>query len=314
MVRDLWVDQRLQPPYTVSRLIRGYCPEAPLRMHVIILTGSLPASPVLQGGGASLDSCITLDCSLRTLTVEDMEKTRKHEALMIIPTYNEAENIEALIRAIQDLKLPLDILVVDDASPDGTGDIVEGLRDEFENLFVTHRPGKMGLGTAYIAGFRYALANGYGIIMTMDSDFSHHPRYIPDLFIKRKDYDVVIGSRYVPGGGIQNWSLVRQGVSFVANKLAEAILGFVTRDNTSGFRLYNRRVLQSLHFDQIQSNGYSFLVEILYLCKKKRFEIGEVPILFNDRRVGKSKISKTEIIKAVVTLIVCGLDRLISVK
>ncbi|MBW1740168.1 MAG: polyprenol monophosphomannose synthase [Deltaproteobacteria bacterium] len=239
-----------------------------------------------------------------------MEKADKHEVLIVIPTYNEAENIEALVRAIKGIRLPLDVLVVDDASPDGTGEIVERLMRQFEGLFVLHRPKKMGLGTAYIAGFQYALAHRYKMIMTMDSDFSHHPRYIPDLLAQSTAYDIVIGSRYVPGGGVQNWSIIRRAVSFVANKLARAILGLSSYDNTAGFRLYNRRVLEAIHFDRIQSNGYAFLVEMLYLCKKSHFNIGEVPIIFEDRRVGKSKISKTEILMAMKTLAIYGFDRL----
>lgn len=219
------------------------------------------------------------------------------QTTIIIPTYNERENLPRLVHQLKALCLGLSVVVVDDNSPDGTGEVAETLADA-----VIHRPGKLGLGTAYIAGFRYALSQGAQRIMTMDADFSHHPRYIPDMLAASEQYDIVIGSRYVPGGGTRYWPWTRVLLSWGANTVARLLLGLRAHDCTAGFRCYHRRVLESLDLDAILSDGYSFLIELIYHCQRQGWRIGEVPILFADRRHGASKISKQEIYKAVYTV------------
>lgn len=272
---------------------------------------------------------------------------------VIIPTYNESDNIKALAKEILALRLgpstsrvvspsalrqPFDgtqdkaqdaaslrmqgtseqalddikLIIVDDNSPDGTGEIADELAKLYPGIKVIHRPAKLGLGTAYIAGFKEALASGADRIMTMDADFSHHPRYIPDLLAKNQDAQLVIGSRYVDGGGTVNWGLQRQILSKGANTFARLVLGLKAHDCTAGFRCYGRRVLESIELDKILSDGYSFLIEILYRCQRRGWAIGEVPIIFEDRRRGASKISRREIFKALYTVLCLGWDRVFS--
>lgn len=226
------------------------------------------------------------------------------EAMVIVPTYNEADNIDNLVSQLLALPVELGVLVVDDNSPDGTGDLADAWqRQHPERVFVIHRAGKLGLGTAYVAGFKKALALGAKRIMTMDADFSHDPRYIPDMVALSREKHVVIGSRYVPGGGSHNCTWKRILLSKGANFLARSLLGLQARDATAGFRLYRREVLESIPLDQIFSSGYSFLVEMLFLCQRRGWQIGEVPIIFEDRRKGKTKISRNEVIKAQYTLL-----------
>ena len=217
---------------------------------------------------------------------------------IVIPTYNERENIALLVGGLLSLPLPLEVFIVDDNSPDGTGEIADRLAGESQAVHVLHRPGKLGLGTAHIAGMRAALEGGAAKILTMDADFSHHPRYVPALAAALERYDVVIGSRYVAGGGTLGCSMPRKALSRGANLVARAALGLPARDTTAGFRGYRREVLESIPLDRIVSDGYSFLVEMLYLCHRQGWRTGEVPILFENRRRGVSKISKTEILKA----------------
>lgn len=232
------------------------------------------------------------------------------EVLVIIPTYNEKENIQELVKSISKLPFYLDILIVDDNSPDGTGEIADLLSAKYNNVKVTHRKAKLGLGTAYIEGFKFAMNNGYGYVMTMDSDFSHDPKYIPDFLKIREDCDIIIGSRYIRNGGVENWSIVRKIISVTANTLARILLGLKNKDCTAGFRLYNTKVLKNKDIlENFHSNGYSFLLEILYKCKQRGFTAKEIPIIYNDRRVGVSKISRIEIFKAIHTLIKFGLGR-----
>jgi dolichol-phosphate mannosyltransferase len=226
----------------------------------------------------------------------------QERALVVIPTYNEADNIAALIQEVLDSASRISVLVVDDASPDGTGRIVDDIAAAGENVAVIHRPGKMGLGSAYRAGFRHAISEGFEQVVTMDADFSHDPKVIPQLLAGMADHDVMIGSRYVPGGGTVNWDFRRRLLSHGANTFAKLLLRFNTNDNTSGFRCYRRRVLESVRFDEIRSSGYSFLVEILYRCARMGFTIGECPITFVDRRFGKSKLSRGEIFQGIKTV------------
>jgi len=229
---------------------------------------------------------------------------------MIVPTYNECENVTPLTQEILALGRVDYIIIVDDHSPDGTGEIADELAAGDRRVVVIHRPGKQGLGRAYVAGFGKALELGCTVIMTMDADFSHHPRYIPAMLdLIDEGRDIVIGSRYVPGGGTRNWGVQRQFLSAGANNFARLVLGLQAHDCTAGFRAYRRQVIESIPLEQIRSNGYSFLVEMLYRCQRYGFRVGEVPIIFEDRRFGQSKISQQEIIKAVRTVFRLALDR-----
>ena len=221
---------------------------------------------------------------------------------VVIPTYNEAENIEPLVRQLLALPLNLRIVVVDDNSPDGTGDILDRLAAEDSRLNPIHRPGKLGLGTAYIAGFKRAMETGALLVISMDADFSHDPRHIPDMLKKMRECDLVIGSRYVRGGGTRHCTLPHKFLSWGANSFAKMVLGLRARDCTAGFRCYRREVLERVGLDQIFSNGYSFLVEMLYCTERLGYRVGEVPIVFENRQRGASKISRREIAKALYTV------------
>jgi glycosyltransferase involved in cell wall biosynthesis len=222
---------------------------------------------------------------------------------VIVPTYNESENLPDLVRTLLALPLDLRIVVVDDHSPDGTGEIADRLSATTGRVTVIHRPRKLGLGTAYTAGFRHALDMNMDYIVTMDADFSHDPRYIPALAESAASYDVVVGSRYVPGGGVQLWGWERRLMSWGANTLARLALGLRTHDCTAGFRCYRREVLAAIGLDQVKADGYSYLIEMLFRCERRGFRIGEVPIIFVDRRAGASKISRQEILKAGWTIL-----------
>ena len=226
------------------------------------------------------------------------------ETFVIVPTYNEADNLDDLISQLLALPVAIGVIVVDDNSPDGTGQLADAwAAKEPGRVHVIHRPGKMGLGTAYIAGFKHAL---YGLnarrVMTMDADFSHNPRYIPAMIALSQRKHVVIGSRYVAGGGQQNCSWKRVMLSRIANLVAKTLLSLRAKDTTAGFRLYRREVLESIPLDEIFSSGYSFLVEMLFMCQRRGWQIGEVPIIFEDRRKGTTKISRQEVVKAQYTV------------
>ncbi len=227
------------------------------------------------------------------------------ETFVIVPTYNEADNLDDLITQLLALPVNVGVLVVDDNSPDGTGDLADTwVEKEPERVHVIHRPGKMGLGTAYIAGFKKALQElDAKRIMTMDADFSHNPKYIPAMVELSKTKHVVIGSRYVPGGGQKDCTWKRVMLSKGANLVVKTLLGLKAKDATAGFRLYRREVLESIPLDQIFSSGYSFLVEMLFMCQRRGWQIGEVPIIFEDRRAGTTKISKNEVFKAQYTVL-----------
>lgn len=226
------------------------------------------------------------------------------DTFVVIPTYNEADNIRELIAQLLALPVPTGIIVVDDNSPDGTGRLVDEWVAKYpEQVFVVHRPGKMGLGTAHIAGFKRALALGANYILSMDADFSHQPRYIPDMIALSRSKHIVIGSRYAPGGGSRNCTWRRIWLSKGANLFARTLLGLQAGDVTAGFRLYHREVLASIPLDHIFSSGYSFLIELLFLCQRRGWQIGEVPIIYEDRREGKTKISRQEIFKAQYTVL-----------
>lgn len=229
---------------------------------------------------------------------------------IIIPTYNERENIKLLVEEILDLELGSQVIVVDDNSPDGTGELADELAAEHPGVQVIHRPGKLGLGTAHIAGIKRALAQGAALILTMDADFSHHPRYLPAMLAGLRSDDVVIGSRYVPGGGTLHCTMPRKALSRGANLFARTALDLKAGDGTAGFRGYRREVLESINLDEIVSNGYSFLIELLYRCQNKGWRVGEVPIVFENRQRGASKISRAEIFRAMQTVVRLGWERL----
>ncbi|MBN1178625.1 MAG: polyprenol monophosphomannose synthase [Anaerolineae bacterium] len=233
-------------------------------------------------------------------------------ATVIVPTYNERENIETLIGQLLALPIALHVTVVDDNSPDGTGALADRLAAENPGrVAVIHRPGKLGLGTAYVAGFKHALTAGSDYVITMDADFSHNPRYIPAMLEKaRAGYDLVIGSRYVPGGGTQDCTLPRKLLSWGANAFARITLGLRAHDTTAGFRCYRRAVLESVGIEEIKSSGYSFLIEMLYRTQRRGWKVGEVPIVFENRQLGQSKISRSEITRAQKTVLRLGWARL----
>ncbi len=210
----------------------------------------------------------------------------------IIPTYNEAENLPDLVSALFALPLDLNILVVDDNSPDGTGEVAERLARSDGRISVLHRAGKLGLGTAYLSGFRILLDRGSAAILQMDADLSHDPARIVEMAAQLDTCDVVLGSRYVPGGSLdEKWPRWRKGLSAFANLYARTILGLPVADVTTGFRLWRRETLAGMPLDQIRSSGYVFLVETIYLAHCLDYRIGEVPIHFAERRTGKSKMS-----------------------
>jgi dolichol-phosphate mannosyltransferase len=221
-------------------------------------------------------------------------------AWLVLPTFNEAENIEPFVGAVL-AKLPSSskVLIVDDNSPDGTGEIAERLAAENESVDVLHRPHKEGLGPAYIAGFRVALANGAGLILEMDSDFSHEPAYLPRLLEAAERADLAIGSRYVAGGGIGDWGVLRRTISRSGSAYARLVLGVGVRDLTGGFKCFRREVLEAIDLDAIRSRGYAFQVELTYRAIQQGFEVIEVPIVFRDRRVGASKMDRSIVVEAI---------------
>ena len=221
------------------------------------------------------------------------------KTLIIIPTYNEIDNIEKIIREINLINSKIDILVVDDDSPDGTGSLVKKLKDEFDNLNLIERTGKLGLGTAYIEGFKFALKNGYSFIFEMDADYSHDPKEIPNFFEAIKDADLVIGSRYITGVNVVNWPLSRLILSYCANIYTKIITGLPLHDSTGGYKCFRRLVLESINLENIKSGGYSFQIEMNFKAWKKGFKIKEIPIIFIDRTVGKSKMSKKVVREAI---------------
>jgi dolichol-phosphate mannosyltransferase len=228
-----------------------------------------------------------------------MPQSNTAPAWLILPTYNEAENVEAFVAAAR-AKLPASaqVLIVDDGSPDGTGEVAERLAERHDNVSVLHRQVKEGLGPAYIAGFRRALAAGAGLVLEMDSDFSHDPAYLPRLLEAARRADVVLGSRYVPGGGVSDWGPLRKAISRGGSAYAKLILGVDVQDMTGGFKCFRREVLEVIDFDSIQARGYAFQVEMTYRAIRAGFEVVEVPIVFRDRRVGASKMDRSIVAEA----------------
>ena len=222
----------------------------------------------------------------------------------MLPTYNEADNLPQMLTALSGLDLDLNVVVVDDASPDGTGEIAERAAKENSRIHVIRREGERGLGTAYLAGFRCALAAGAEAVMSMDCDFSHDPNAIPAMVAAFGPAQVVIGSRYVPGGYTENWGLHRKILSATANRFARALFGMPIRDCTSGFRLYGREVLETAIANRPHSSGYAFLVELLHLTTSQEgVAVQEVPIRFVDRERGNGKMGAREVVNGVKNLL-----------
>jgi dolichol-phosphate mannosyltransferase len=229
--------------------------------------------------------------------------------LVILPTYNEAENVTGLTRLVLQQDERIEVLVVDDGSPDGTAEQVEALRADEPRVHLIRRPGKLGLGTAYLAGFRFGLDEGYSLVFTMDCDFSHNPRYLSEMIEKLRDCDLVVGSRYVKGGGIENWPWYRLLLSRFANFYARTLLRLELRDCTAGFRGYRREVLEGVDPFDVRSSGYSFLEEMAWKVSRAGFSIAEVPIVFEQRQAGSSKIESREIYLAAWKVLITALRR-----
>jgi dolichol-phosphate mannosyltransferase len=227
-------------------------------------------------------------------------KPERGPVWLVLPTYEEATNIERLVEQAR-AKLPTDarVLIVDDNSRDGTGEIAARLSEEHDAVHFLHRPHKEGLGPAYIAGFRRALAGGAGFVIEMDSDFSHEPAYLPRLLEAAERADVVIGSRYVPGGGVSDWGPLRRAISRGGSAYAQFVLGLQVRDLTGGFKCFRREVLEALDLDAVRARGYAFQVEMTYRAIELGFDVIEVPIVFRDRQAGSSKMSRSIVLEAI---------------
>lgn len=233
------------------------------------------------------------------------------DSIVIIPTYNEKENIENIIRAVFGLEKEFHILVIEDGSPDGTADIVKRMQQEFpERLFMIERKGKLGLGTAYITGFKWSLEHNYDYIFEMDADFSHNPNDLPRLYdaCAKEGYDVAIGSRYISGVNVVNWPIGRVLMSYFASKYVRIITGLNIHDTTAGFKCYRREVLETIPLDKIRFKGYAFQIEMKFTAYKCGFKIKEVPVIFINRELGTSKMSGGIFGEAVLGVIQLKLD------
>ncbi|OGQ17917.1 MAG: dolichyl-phosphate beta-D-mannosyltransferase [Deltaproteobacteria bacterium RIFCSPHIGHO2_02_FULL_40_11] len=219
-------------------------------------------------------------------------------SLVIIPTYNEKENLTELLTQIFQALDHTHLLFIDDGSPDGTADQIKTFQKQYPQIHLIERPKKMGLGSAYLTGFKWALQKNYDFIFEMDADLSHQPKYLPTLLEAAQTYDLVLGSRYVPGGGVENWNFFRKLLSLGGSLYARLWLGLDYRDLTGGFKCFNARVLKTIDLDAVHSEGYCFQIELTYRTHKKGFQIGEVPIVFPERRHGKSKISRKIVLEA----------------
>jgi len=225
------------------------------------------------------------------------EKNKK--ALIIFPTYNEKENIEKIVAASLEQDERIEVLIVDDNSPDGTGRIADKMASENDRIHVQHRREKSGLGTAYIHGFKWAIEHGYDYVFEMDADFSHHPRYLPDFLKAIEDNDLVLGSRYISGVNVINWPMSRLLLSYYANVYSRLVTGLPVRDATGGFKCFRREVLEAIDLDAVKSNGYTFQIEMSMRAWVRKFRIKEIPIVFTDREQGTSKMSKKIVREAI---------------
>lgn len=236
-------------------------------------------------------------------TIEQVEQER---ILISLATYNERDNLPSLIQEIQQYSPTADILIVDDASPDGTGRLADELVEADPRIHVWHRSGKLGLGSAIVAGMRYAMAHGFDLFVSMDADFSHHPRYLPALLAGMERHDLMVGSRYVPGGGTIDWPWQRRLMSTAINLLVRLLLRVPVHDASGGFRCYRVATLKRVDLDCLASSGYSFQEEFLHRCWRAGCRIGETPIFFEDRRAGISKLGAKEMVLSSLTLLWLG--------
>ncbi len=220
----------------------------------------------------------------------------KRRALIVVPTYNERENLPLLVAELLKIDPPVDILVVDDNSPDGTGRLADEMAASHPNVHVLHRQGKLGLGTAYLDGFRWGLKGDYDRLMSMDCDFSHDPKYVPVILEQAKTADLVIGSRYVEGGATAGWGMHRRIISRFANTTLRAVLGLKTHDTSAGFRCYRRAALERIGIDNVRSRGYNVLEEMVFHVEKGGMKVVEVPIVFPDRQRGATKMSLKDMV------------------
>lgn len=234
---------------------------------------------------------------------QEVSSLEPGRALVIVPTYNEAENLEPLVSAVLAQDVRLDVLVVDDHSPDGTGEIADRLAAQTSRVHVRHRPSKMGLGTAYIEGFKWSVEQGYDFVFEMDCDFSHDPKYLPQLLAAISDADLALGSRYIKGGQTPDWGLMRKLISRGGNTFARLVLGLKTHDCTGGFRCYRRETLERVPWSRIEIEGYGFQVGAVYCVERLGDKIIEIPIVFPDRQVGKSKMSSRIVVEAFLFVI-----------
>jgi dolichol-phosphate mannosyltransferase len=233
--------------------------------------------------------------------------TPTQRVLVGLATYRERENLEALLREIHTFAPHVDVLVVDDNSPDGTGELADQLAAADPRIHVLHRAGKLGLGTAILAGMRYALEHRYDLFVSMDADFSHHPRYLPALLAGMSRHDLMIGSRYIPGGGTRNWPLSRQLMSKGVNGVVRLLMRIPARDASGGYRCYRVAHLPRAGLERLLSHGYSFQEEVLYRCHRAGLRIGETPIVFEDRRAGTSKVNPREAARSMGVIVWLGL-------
>jgi dolichol-phosphate mannosyltransferase len=238
---------------------------------------------------------------------------REPKLVISLATFNEAGNLEPLIQTIREFAPSADVLVIDDNSPDGTGQIADRLKETLPGIHVIHREGKQGLGTAVLRAMDFAVRNGYDYLLNMDADFSHPPRFIPALVAGMSDHDVMIGSRYIPGGEVEGqFNLKRKFMSTGINWYARLLLGLKTKDNSGSFRCYRVSKLAELDLSKVRSRGYSFMEEILFWCRQVGCTFGETPIRFENRRAGVTKINKTEAVMALRIILALGVDRLLG--
>ncbi len=273
--------------------------------YIFLIKASIPSTTTLNDGQGQKTTNIILNST--DSKKDDMSiGNSKHweqvnmKTLIIIPTYNELEYLRPILDVIFSFAPTTDVLIVDDNSPDGTGKVADEISAENPHVHVLHRAGKLGLGTAYIAGFKYAIAHDYDAAFEMDADFSHDPRYLPDFLKAIEEADLVIGSRYIPGGDTPNWSFTRRMISICSNIFARFMLDIPVHDCTTGYRCYRRDVLESIDLDTVQSQGYAFQIELTYRVIELGFKIVEIPIIFMDRRVGKSKLSRKNVIEGMI--------------
>lgn len=256
------------------------------------------------------ESCPTLSDGTAVSETPKANADNQAKLLVSLATYNEAGNLEPLVEAIREFAPTCSILVIDDNSPDGTGKIADELVTKLPSIHVIHRAGKLGLGTAMLEAIDFAVSHGYDLLLNLDADFSHPPRFIPSLLEGMRDHDVMIGSRYVPGGGVEGgFNLKRKLMSNGINWYARLLLGLSSKDNSGAFRCYRVSKLAQIPLNKVRSRGYSFQEEILYWCKKVGCRIGETPILFENRRSGVSKINLKEAASALWILFQLGLTR-----